>query len=111
MGLAAGFDKSGATIDDIAHLGFGFIEVGTVTPRPQPGNPPPNLFRLVPDTRSSIAWASTTTASTPRSDGSTSAVIAGVRREYRQEFRHAARTAPRAIISPACARSTPPRTT
>jgi dihydroorotate dehydrogenase len=49
VGLAAGFDKSGRYIDDVAQLGFGFIEVGTVTPRPQPGNPPPNLFRLVED--------------------------------------------------------------
>ncbi len=49
IGLAAGFDKSGLYIDDMAALGFGFIEVGSVTPRPQPGNPPPNLFRLVED--------------------------------------------------------------
>jgi dihydroorotate dehydrogenase len=49
VGLAAGFDKSGRYLDDLAHLGFGFIEVGTVTPRPQPGNPPPNLFRLIQD--------------------------------------------------------------
>jgi len=49
VGLAAGFDKSGRHIDALAQLGFGFIEVGTVTPRPQAGNPPPNLFRLVED--------------------------------------------------------------
>jgi dihydroorotate dehydrogenase len=49
VGLAAGFDKSGRYLDDLAQLGFGFIEIGTVTPRPQPGNPPPNLFRLVED--------------------------------------------------------------
>lgn len=49
VGLAAGFDKSGRHIDALGALGFGFIEVGTVTPRAQPGNPPPNLFRLVPD--------------------------------------------------------------
>ncbi len=49
IGLAAGFDKSGRYVDDLAQLGFGFIEVGTVTPRPQPGNPPPNLFRLMED--------------------------------------------------------------
>jgi dihydroorotate dehydrogenase len=49
VGLAAGFDKSARYIDDVAQLGFGFIEVGTVTPRPQPGNPPPNLFRLIED--------------------------------------------------------------
>ena len=49
VGLAAGFDKSAAHIDALARLGFGFIEVGTVTPRPQPGNPPPTIFRLVKD--------------------------------------------------------------
>ncbi len=46
IGLAAGLDKNGACIDALAALGFGFIEVGTVTPRPQPGNPKPRLFRL-----------------------------------------------------------------
>lgn len=46
VGLAAGLDKNGAYIDALATLGFGFIEVGTVTPRAQPGNPKPRLFRL-----------------------------------------------------------------
>lgn len=46
VGLAAGFDKNGDYIDTLARLGFGFIEVGTVTPRPQEGNPKPRLFRL-----------------------------------------------------------------
>ncbi|MFA5591491.1 MAG: quinone-dependent dihydroorotate dehydrogenase, partial [Lysobacteraceae bacterium] len=46
VGLAAGLDKNGAHIDALAALGFGFIEVGTVTPKPQPGNPKPRLFRL-----------------------------------------------------------------
>ncbi|MFZ5560458.1 MAG: quinone-dependent dihydroorotate dehydrogenase [Pseudomonadota bacterium] len=46
VGLAAGLDKNGDHIDGLAALGFGFIEIGTVTPRPQPGNPPPRLFRL-----------------------------------------------------------------
>ena len=46
VGLAAGLDKNGEHIDALATLGFGFIEVGTVTPRPQPGNPQPRLFRL-----------------------------------------------------------------
>jgi dihydroorotate dehydrogenase len=46
VGLAAGFDKNGDYIDAMAALGFGFIELGTVTPRPQPGNPSPRLFRL-----------------------------------------------------------------
>lgn len=46
VGLAAGLDKDAVHIDALARLGFGFIEVGTVTPRPQPGNPRPRLFRL-----------------------------------------------------------------
>ena len=46
VGLAAGLDKNGAYIDALASLGFGFLEVGTVTPRAQPGNPKPRMFRL-----------------------------------------------------------------
>ncbi len=46
VGLAAGLDKNGDYIDALGALGFGFIEIGTVTPRPQPGNPPPRLYRL-----------------------------------------------------------------
>src|SRR5687768_11410586 len=46
VGLAAGLDKDAAHIDALAGLGFGFIEVGTVTPRPQAGNPRPRLFRI-----------------------------------------------------------------
>ncbi len=53
VGLAAGLDKNAAHIDALAALGFGFIEVGTVTPRPQPGNPRPRLFRL-PEARALI---------------------------------------------------------
>lgn len=46
VGLSAGLDKNGDYIDALASLGFGFIEIGTVTPRPQPGNPKPRMFRL-----------------------------------------------------------------
>ncbi len=46
VGLSAGLDKNGDYIDGLASLGFGFIEIGTVTPRPQPGNPKPRMFRL-----------------------------------------------------------------
>ena len=49
VGLAAGLDKNGDHIDALAACGFGFIEIGTVTPKPQPGNPRPRLFRLVDD--------------------------------------------------------------
>ncbi len=46
VGLAAGLDKNGAFIDALAAMGFGFIEIGTITPRPQAGNPQPRLFRI-----------------------------------------------------------------
>jgi dihydroorotate dehydrogenase len=46
IGLAAGFDKDGVAPDNMLALGFGFVEIGTITPRPQPGNPRPRLFRL-----------------------------------------------------------------
>ena len=46
VGLAAGLDKNGAYIDALASQGFGFIEIGTITPLPQAGNPEPRLFRL-----------------------------------------------------------------
>ncbi|WP_137125548.1 quinone-dependent dihydroorotate dehydrogenase [Roseomonas sp. HF4] len=49
VGLAAGFDKDAAAVLPLMRLGFGFVEVGTVTPRPQPGNPRPRLFRLTED--------------------------------------------------------------
>ena len=49
VGMAAGFDKHGEVPDALLRLGFGFVEVGTVTPLPQPGNPRPRLFRLPAD--------------------------------------------------------------
>lgn len=49
IGLAAGFDKDAKVIDEMAVLGFGFIEIGTLTPKPQDGNPQPRLFRLPQD--------------------------------------------------------------
>lgn len=49
VGMAAGFDKNAVLTDELAALGFGFVEIGTVTPRPQPGNPAPRLFRLPQD--------------------------------------------------------------
>jgi len=49
VGLAAGFDKDGEVPEQMLGLGFGFVEVGTLTPKPQPGNPRPRLFRLVED--------------------------------------------------------------
>ena len=48
VGLAAGLDKNGRCIDGLGAMGFGFIEVGTVTPKAQPGNPRPRIFRLQP---------------------------------------------------------------
>jgi dihydroorotate dehydrogenase len=49
IGMAAGFDKNAEVVDGLLRLGFGFVEAGTVTPRPQPGNPRPRLFRLERD--------------------------------------------------------------
>ncbi|KAL2088466.1 hypothetical protein ACEWY4_015365 [Coilia grayii] len=49
VGIAAGFDKHGEAVDGLYKLGFGFVEVGTVTPKPQPGNPKPRVFRLPSD--------------------------------------------------------------
>ncbi len=49
VGLAAGFDKNGKYISELSNLGFGFIEIGTITPRPQPGNPKKRLFRVYND--------------------------------------------------------------
>ncbi len=49
VGLAAGYDKNAEVVDGLARSGFGFIEVGAITPRPQPGNPKPRLFRLYED--------------------------------------------------------------
>jgi dihydroorotate dehydrogenase len=49
VGLAAGFDKDAEAFNGLLRLGFGFVEVGTVTPRPQPGNPKPRMFRLESD--------------------------------------------------------------
>lgn len=53
IGLAAGLDKNGEYLDALAALGFGFIEIGTVTPQPQPGNPAPRIFRI-PEARALI---------------------------------------------------------
>src|SRR2546430_8354539 len=49
IGIAAGFDKDARAPDALLRLGFGFVEIGTVTPRPQPGNPKPRGFRLAED--------------------------------------------------------------
>ncbi len=49
VGLAAGLDKNAVLVDELSHFGFGFIEIGTLTPRPQAGNPVPRLFRLPAD--------------------------------------------------------------
>ena len=46
LGLAAGLDKNADSINPLSDFGFGFLELGTVTPRPQPGNPSPRMFRL-----------------------------------------------------------------
>ncbi len=69
VGLAAGFDKNAQVPDALLRLGFGFVEVGTVTPRAQAGNPRPRIFRLDADRARSTGWASTMTARPRRSRG------------------------------------------
>ena len=54
VGLAAGFDKNAEVYAQMLRFGFGFVECGTVTPRPQPGNPKPRLFRLSEDKEASF---------------------------------------------------------
>ena len=49
LGIAAGFDKNAELIDPLLKIGFGFVECGTVTPKPQYGNPKPRIFRLKQD--------------------------------------------------------------
>ena len=49
VGLAAGYDKQGEAVDGLLKMGFGFVEVGSVTPEPQPGNSTPRVFRLKED--------------------------------------------------------------
>ena len=55
IGMAAGFDKNGEVTDAVLRLGFGFVEVGTVTPKPQRGNPRPRIFRLHSRPRRNLA--------------------------------------------------------
>ena len=49
IGMAAGFDRNGEVFNELDALGFGFVEIGTITPQPQPGNPKPRVFRLPDD--------------------------------------------------------------
>ncbi len=65
VGLAAGFDKNALVPDALLRLGFGFVEVGGVTPLPQEGNPRPRLFRLEATRASSTGWVSTAKARRP----------------------------------------------
>ena len=56
VGLAAGFDKNAEMMGEMANLGFGFVEIGTVTPLPQPGNDKPRMFRLPADSALTSRW-------------------------------------------------------
>lgn len=49
LGIAAGFDKHGEAVEGLSRSGFGFVEIGSVTPEPQPGNDKPRVFRLIED--------------------------------------------------------------
>jgi dihydroorotate dehydrogenase len=90
LGLAAGFDKNAEALPGLAKLGFGWLETGTITPRPQRGNPQPRLFRLAED-RALInrcarrTWARRTTArgcraSSPRASRSRCTAMRATRR-------------------------------
>lgn len=70
IGLAAGFDRNGEAFRELSALGFGFVEIGTVTPQPQAGNPRPRIFRLPQTERSSTVRASTTRGCTRPSPSS-----------------------------------------
>lgn len=67
VGIAAGFDKHGEAVDGLYKLGFGFVEVGTITPKPQEGNPKPRVFRLTADQAviNRYVWKGCAIASTP----------------------------------------------
>lgn len=75
IGIAAGFDKDGEAVDGLLKMGFGFVEIGSVTPVKQPGNLKPRVFRLVEDeaiinrlsTKSSIFWKNSKLMSLPLS--------------------------------------------
>jgi len=69
IGMAAGFDKSAEAPDALLRLGFGFVEIGSVTPKPQTGNPRPRLFRPSATKLSSTAWGSTMMAPRRCCDG------------------------------------------
>lgn len=56
VGLAAGFDKHAEAVDGLMRMGFGFVEVGSVTPEPQEGNPKPRVFRLMEDNAVINRW-------------------------------------------------------
>ena len=92
VGLAAGLDKNAAHIDGLAALGFGFIECGTVTPRPQPGNPTPRLFRL-PEAEALVNRLGFNNDGVERFLANVGARVVArhPRPQHRQELRHAER--------------------
>jgi hypothetical protein len=94
-------DKDGAYIDGSRALGFGSIEIGTVTPRAQPGNPQPRMFRLPKAEAIINPWDSITAALMHSSTMCSHRVLSGkarrTRPEHRQERRHADRTCRRRL--------------
>ena len=121
VGLAAGLDKNGEYIDALAALGFGFIEVGTVTPRPQPGNPRPRLFRIA-EREAIINRMGFNNVGVDRlvENVRARALPRHPRHQHRQELRHADRArgrrlprlpATRSTRTRATSRSTSPRPT
>lgn len=61
VGIAAGFDKHGEAVDGLYKMGFGFVEIGSVTPKPQEGNPRPRVFRLPEDQAVINRWVNSST--------------------------------------------------
>ena len=112
VGLAAGLDKNGAHIDGLATFGFGFIECGTVTPRAQPGNPKPRMFRLVEvagtDQPAGLQQRRRRALSRQRGAGSLSRASSGSTSERTSTRRT---SAPWTTTSAACARCTSGRVT
>ncbi len=99
VGLAAGLDKNGAHIDALLSLGFGFIEIGTVTPKPQAGNPKPRMFRL-PEHRAVInrlGFNNDGIEALVRNVERAQATRRPARHQYRQEQGHAQRSGRRRL--------------
>ncbi len=109
VGLAAGLDKNGAHIDALLALGFGFVEIGTVTPRAQPGNPKPRMFRLPQHEAviNRLGFNNEGVDALVRNVERAQPQARPARHQHRQEQGHAERIAPSPITCTACERVYP----